>query len=181
MDQSEENKNKDFLQGIGEKKNPFSLPEGYFEKLPNEINKRITYGRISLKDKFFLFIMKPQVAIVAALVVLVCIGMLLMIPGNQNKPVGQKKQSDSIFSELAEKPDTLFQELATNVNKEDVKMRDLEPIESHVVIEEMTNSISEALPIEPDKEISLKSNEEINYLLDSDLNVYDIMDELNRD
>jgi len=182
MTESEENKSEKHFKWIGEKKNPFSVPDHYFEKLPNEIHKRISEDKVSWKEQLLTILLKPQLAVIASLLIFVLIALLVFFSEKNGEHIADTNSSKTGSVILAGKPDSLFEELANTIKKEDVKMRDLEPIESHVVMEEMaSSSVLEPMDVDIEKGMSFNSNDEINYLLDSDVDVYDIMDELNRD
>ena len=155
--------------------NPFKVPEGYFEKLPSELQKRISEGRKALWKERFGYLLKPQIAISGlVLVILILSGILyLQKDNNQTQDLVAIARDKQIKKDQAQ-----LKELNSQIKTEDVKTQHIENIEDDVVLEEIQEElIPESGEIEENISAEI-SKEEIDYLLNNaDLSL--IMEELN--
>src|SRR4051794_13728819 len=118
---NEENKelnNEENLSGL-KKENNFQVPDGYFDKLPLQIQKRISKERSSLVTNVLEWLVKPQVALVATMLIAVSI-VGIVVFRNETKiatppvvVINEKATTVKVNKEL--------KELAANLKKEKVK------------------------------------------------------------
>jgi hypothetical protein len=134
---------------------PFSIPDGYFDELPNKINRKISPEvHPSLITIFISRISKPIVAIPSGLAMIIIMVATIMLI-NQKSETLQYDQGLSLNEILEELP--YFYE---NVEEDEII--------SLLLVENSESSFGRSL--NPDNIESLSDDELIEYLLEEDVN-----------
>lgn len=160
------------------KYNPFAVPEGYFDKLPAKIQEKSVAGnRRSVWVEWLAWLLRPQFAIAAAVIVLAVIAGVLIRSMNSevNRNPGQEMTQNEV------KKDTSLTQYKKDTSAQKVEAAELEALyatDESVLIESLSGEDLAQFAEAEQVHSHINDEEIINYLIEHNVDISTIANEL---